>query len=59
MIYMENGLIAQFTKRVRVTGLIFLPALSTSAKSIFTIIGYIIKNRQRAIGIDMTGASPI
>ncbi len=55
--YIENGFINQFTKSVRETGLMFFPAVSTSTKSIFTIIGYIIKNRHTAIGIDTTGAS--
>jgi hypothetical protein len=44
---------------VRITGLTFLPALITSEKSIFTIIGYIMKKRQTAIGIDTTGAPSI
>jgi len=35
----------------------FLPDFTTSAKSIFTMIGYIMKNRQIAMGIDTTGAS--
>jgi hypothetical protein len=59
MAYMVNGLIAQLTKRVRATGLTFCPAFRTEAKSIFTMIGYIMKNKATAIGIEMTGASPI
>jgi len=58
MAYIVKGLTAQFTKRVSPTGRRFRPALSTSAKSIFTMIGYIMKNRHTAIGIDTTGASP-
>jgi len=58
MAYMLKGLTAQFTNRVNPTGLPLLPAWITSAKSIFTMIGYIMKNRQIAIGIDTTGASP-
>jgi len=57
--YIVKGLIAQFTKSVRLTGLIFCPAFRTSAKSIFTMMGYIMKKRQTAIGIEITGASPI
>jgi hypothetical protein len=38
--------------KVKTTGLGVFAALNTSAKSIFTIIGYIIKNRQTAIGMD-------
>lgn len=33
-------------------------AVMASPKSIFTIIGYIMKKRHIAMGIDMTGASP-
>ncbi len=58
MPYMVKGLIAQLTKRVRPTGFAFFPALMTSPKSIFTMIGYIMKKRQIAIGMDTTGASP-
>jgi hypothetical protein len=47
-----NGLIAQFMKRVRQTALGVFVTFSTSAKSILTIIGYIIKNRHTAIGMD-------
>ncbi len=54
---MLKGLIAQLTKRVRPTGLAFFPALRTSAKSIFTMIGYIMKKRHTAMGIETTGAS--
>ena len=56
MANMVKGLTAQFMKSVSPTGLTLLPALTTSAKSIFTMIGYIMKNRQIAIGIDTTGA---
>ena len=54
--YIEKGLIHQLMKRVRKTGFPFFPVLMTLAKSIFTIMGYIIKNRQMAMGIDTTGA---
>ena len=47
---MVNGLIAQLMNRVRNTGLPLLPALITSPKSILTMMGYIMKNRQTAIG---------
>ena len=53
---MVKGLIAQLINRVRNTGLPLLPALMTSAKSILTMMGYIMKNRQTAIGMDTTGA---
>jgi len=55
MAYIVKGLIAQLTNSVRPTGLALLPALRTSAKSILTMMGYIMKNRQIAIGIDTTG----
>jgi len=58
MAYIVKGLIAQLTNSVRPTGLALLPALRTSAKSILTMMGYIMKNRQIAIGIDTTGALP-
>ncbi len=54
--YIVNGLTAQLTKSVSPTGRALLPALRTSAKSIFTMIGYIMKKRQTAIGIETTGA---
>ena len=57
MAYMVNGFTAQLTNSVNDTGLTLLPAFTTSAKSIFTMIGYIMKNRHSAIGIDTTGAS--
>ena len=57
MAYMVNGLIAQLTKSVRQTGLPLLPAFITSAKSILTMMGYIMKNRQIAMGMETTGAS--
>ena len=58
MAYMVNGLMAQFRMRVRPTGLTLLPALTTSPKSILTMMGYIIKKRQIAMGIETTGAPP-
>jgi len=54
--YIVNGFTAQLTNNVKPTGFGDFPALITSAKSILTIIGYIIKNRHIAIGIDTTGA---
>ena len=54
--YMVKGLIHQFIKRVRNTGFPLFPALMTDPKSIFTIMGYIIKNRHIAMGIEITGA---
>jgi len=36
---MEKGLIAQLINKVRKTGLPLLPALITSVKSIFTMMG--------------------
>jgi hypothetical protein len=56
MAYIVKGFIAQFIKSVNHTGLVDLPAFITSAKSIFTIIGYIMKNKQMAIGMETTGA---
>ena len=56
--YIVKGLTAQLIKRVSRTGLVFCPALSTSAKSIFTMMGYIIKKRQTATGMETTGAPP-
>lgn len=50
--YIVKGLIAQLMNNVKPTGLGVFVALTTSAKSIFTMIGYIIKKRQIAIGID-------
>ncbi len=49
---MVNGLIAQLIKRVSPTGLGVFAAFNTSAKSILTMIGYIIKNKHMAIGMD-------
>jgi hypothetical protein len=49
---MVKGFIAQLIKRVIPTGLGVFAAFNTSAKSIFTIIGYIMKNRQTAMGMD-------
>jgi hypothetical protein len=49
---MVNGLIAQFTKSVTATGFGVLPASITFLKSIWTIMGYIIKNKHTAIGMD-------
>ena len=57
MPYMVNGLTAQLMNSVRNTGLPLLPARMTSPKSILTMIGYIMKNRQTAIGMETTGAS--
>jgi len=57
MAYIVNGLMHQFRNSVRKTGLPFFPARMTLAKSILTMIGYIMKNRQMAIGIETTGAS--
>jgi len=54
---MVNGLTAQFANNVRVTGFGVFPARITRPKSILTIIGYIIKKRHIAIGIETTGAS--
>jgi hypothetical protein len=51
-----KGLIAQLINSVSHTGLPLLPARMTEAKSIFTMMGYIIKNRQMAMGMDTTGA---
>ena len=49
---MLKGLIAQLMKRVSRTGLGVFADLRTCEKSIFTMIGYIMKNKQTAIGID-------
>jgi len=54
--YMVNGFMTQLTKSVKNTGLPLLPALITSLKSILTMMGYIMKNKQTAMGIDTTGA---
>jgi len=48
---MVKGLIAQLTTNVKMTGLGALTALTTSEKSICTIIGYIIANNKTAMGI--------
>jgi hypothetical protein len=48
--YMVKGLIAQLMKRVRATGFGVFAALTTRAKSIFTMMGYIMKKRQMAMG---------
>jgi hypothetical protein len=53
---MVKGLTAQLMNRVRNTGLPLLPALITSPKSIFTMMGYIMKKRQTAMGMETTGA---
>ncbi len=58
MAYIVNGLIAQLTNSVRPTGFTLLPALITSRKSIFTMMGYIMKKRQTAMGMETTGAPP-
>ena len=47
-----NGLIAQLIKRVSPTALGVFATFNTSAKSTLTMIGYIIKNRHIAIGMD-------
>ena len=49
---------AQLINRVSPTGRTLFPARTTSAKSILTMMGYIMKNKQIAIGIETTGASP-
>jgi hypothetical protein len=51
-IYMVKGVMAQLMIRVRATGFGVRAALSTSAKSIFTMMGYIMKKRAMAIGIE-------
>ena len=43
-------------KSVSPTGFVLRPAFTTSAKSIFTMIGYIMKKRHTAIGIETMGA---
>jgi hypothetical protein len=53
---MVKGLMPQLTTSVRRTGLGLRPALTTSPKSIFTMMGYIMKNRQIAMGMETTGA---
>ena len=53
---MVKGFTHQLTNSVRSTGLALFPAATTSAKSIFTMIGYIMRKRQIAIGIETTGA---
>jgi hypothetical protein len=53
---MVKGLTAQLINSVRNTGLPLLPALMTSPKSIFTMMGYIMKKRQTAMGMETTGA---
>jgi len=57
MAYMLKGLTAQLMNSVSPTGRTARPAFSTSPKSILTMIGYIMKNRHSAIGIETTGAS--
>lgn len=47
-----NGLIAQFMNSVNITGFGVFADLITCSKSIFTIMGYIMKNKHTAIGID-------
>ena len=42
----------QLMNKVNATGLGVFTTLTTSEKSIFTIMGYIIKNRQIAMGMD-------
>ena len=55
--YMVKGLMTQLTNRVKPTGRPVRPAWTTLAKSIFTMMGYIMKKRQTAMGMDTTGAS--
>ena len=50
MAYIVNGLTAQLMNSVSPTGRIALPALTTSWKSIFTMMGYIMKNRHTRNG---------
>jgi len=57
MAYIVNGFISQLMNNVNHTGLPLLPALITDAKSILTMMGYIMKNRHMAMGTDTTGAS--
>ena len=57
MAYIVNGLMTQLMNRVSPTARSDFPAFSTSPKSIFTMMGYIMKNKHRAIGIEITGAS--
>ena len=54
--YIVNGFTAQLMNNVSPTGLTALPALTTSPKSIFTMMGYIMKKRHSAIGMETTGA---
>ena len=54
---MVKGLTAQLMNRVINTGRPLLPAFMTSVKSILTMMGYIMKKRQTAMGSDTTGAS--
>ena len=49
---MVKGFISQLMARVIRTGFGVFPAFTTSLKSIFTIMGYIMKKRQMAIGMD-------
>jgi hypothetical protein len=49
---MVKGLIAQLNSRVKATGFGVLAAFTICPKSIFTMMGYIIKNRQMEMGID-------
>ncbi|MCK7508489.1 MAG: hypothetical protein MZV70_33515 [Desulfobacterales bacterium] len=58
MPYIVKGFTHQLMKSVRRTGLPLLPARTTLPKSIFTIMGYIIMNRQIAMGMETTGAPP-
>jgi len=47
---MEKGFMAQLINKVRNTGLGAFPVFTTWEKSILTIMGYIIKKRQMAMG---------
>jgi hypothetical protein len=49
---MVNGLTIQLMNKVSITGLGVLTALITSEKSILTMIGYIMKNKQMAMGME-------
>ena len=49
---MVKGLINQFTTKVKITGLGAFTACNAWEKSIFTMIGYIMKNRQMAMGME-------
>jgi len=54
--YIVNGVTARFTKSVSPTGLALRPVFTTSVKSILTMMWYITKKRQTAMGMETTGA---